>query len=63
MTESVEIMLKDALEMSAEGYGGQTEAIAAVALALVEINKNLETIVKKGIRIKGQVTAWNGKDT
>ena len=63
MTESVEIMLKDALKMSAEGCGGQTEAIAAVALALVEINKNLETIIKKGIRIKDQVTAWNGKDT
>ena len=43
---SVEIMLKDALEISAEGYGGQTEAIAAVALVLVEINKNLESLTK-----------------
>ena len=42
----VEIMLKDALEISAEGYGGQTEAIAAVALVLVEINKNLEKLAR-----------------
>jgi len=42
----VEIMLKDALEMSAEGYGGQTEAIAVVALVLIEINKNLDSLTK-----------------
>jgi len=42
----VEIMLKNALEMSAEGYGGQTEAIAAATLVLIEINKNLERLAK-----------------
>ena len=62
MTESVDDMIRSAFNYEAEGFGGETQAIVAVALALVEINKNLETIVKKGIRIKGQVTAWNGTD-
>ena len=62
MSESVEGQIRSAFNHEAEGFGGETEALVAVALALVEINKNLETIVKKGIRIKGQVTAWNGTD-
>ena len=53
-------MIRSAFNHEAEGFGGETEAIVAVALALVEINKNIEKLIEKGI--KGQVTIWNGTD-
>ena len=55
-------MIRSAFNHEAEGFGGETEALVAVALALVEINKNLEKLIEKGIKVKGQVTTWNGTD-
>ena len=59
---TVEGMIRSAFNHEAEGFGGETQAIVAVALALVEINKNLEKLIEKGVKVKGQVTAWNGTD-
>ena len=60
--EQVEGMIRCSKNYEAVGIGGQTEATTAVALSLLLIHEQLEKLIEKGIKVKGQLTTWNGTD-